>query len=204
VPEAAARHPQLLAERTSVAARASGQSLGALSAIARRPQPGSTLSPPSLRPFLPLPSTPQQATKNLEKAKRVWDGEEAELAQVHNALGFCYFQMARVRARARARLGAGRMARSGGGGSGAGGRAATMRQVPPHPLGPLPGRPPPPPPLGLHAEQYEVAIAEYEKAVQLQAGYVTAWNNLGDAYEATKQWRCARRGHDAPGPLRRR
>jgi hypothetical protein len=40
-----------------------------------------------------------QATKNLEKAKRVWDGDEAELAQVHNALGFCYFQMAKVRPR---------------------------------------------------------------------------------------------------------
>lgn len=39
-----------------------------------------------------------QATKNLEKAKKVWDGDEAELAQVHNALGFCYFQMAKVRA----------------------------------------------------------------------------------------------------------
>lgn len=37
--------------------------------------------------------------------------------------------------------------------------------------------------------QYDQAIPEYEKAVELQAGYVTAWNNLGDAYEATKQWR---------------
>jgi hypothetical protein len=26
----------------------------------------------------------------------VWDGDEAELAQVHNALGFCYFSMAKV------------------------------------------------------------------------------------------------------------
>jgi hypothetical protein len=76
-----------------------------------------------------------QATKNLEKAKKLWDGEESELAQVgtsgaaylhsstggcldvtphrgcnstpamlaglqvHNALGFCYNQMDRVRAR---------------------------------------------------------------------------------------------------------
>lgn len=45
-------------------------------------------------------------------------------------------------------------------------------------------------PHTLHA-QSEQAISEYEKAVQLQAGYVTAWNNLGDAYETTKQWRCA-------------
>jgi hypothetical protein len=38
-----------------------------------------------------------QATKNLEKAKKLWDGEESELAQVHNALGFCYFNMDKVR-----------------------------------------------------------------------------------------------------------
>jgi len=74
-----------------------------------------------------------QATKNLEKAKKVWDGEEADLAQVHNALGFCYFNM----------------------------------------------------------EKVDMAIAEYEKAVQLQQGYVTAWNNLGDAYERAKMWRKA-------------
>lgn len=37
-----------------------------------------------------------QATKNLEKAKKIWDGEENELAQVHNALGFCYFNMEKV------------------------------------------------------------------------------------------------------------
>jgi tetratricopeptide (TPR) repeat protein len=30
------------------------------------------------------------------------------------------------------------------------------------------------------------AIAEYEKAVKLQPGYVTAWNNLGNAYEKKK------------------
>ena len=43
-----------------------------------------------------LAPCPPQATKNLEKAKKVWDGDEAELAQVHNALGFCYNQMAKV------------------------------------------------------------------------------------------------------------
>lgn len=74
-----------------------------------------------------------QATKNLEKAKKVWDGEESELAQVHNALGFCYLNMERV----------------------------------------------------------EDAVKEYEKAVELQPGYVTAWNNLGDAYERNKSWRKA-------------
>lgn len=74
-----------------------------------------------------------QATKNLEKAKKLWDGEESDLAQVHNALGFCYFSM----------------------------------------------------------EKTDLAIAEYRKAVDLQQGYVTAWNNLGDAYEKSKQWRDA-------------
>jgi tetratricopeptide (TPR) repeat protein len=74
-----------------------------------------------------------QATKNLEKAKKVWDGEESELAQVHNALGYCYLNM----------------------------------------------------------EQVDASVAEFKRAVQLQPGYVTAWNNLGDAYERTKSWRSA-------------
>jgi len=74
-----------------------------------------------------------QATKNLEKAKKLWDGDESELAQVHNALGFCYFQM----------------------------------------------------------ERTDLAVAEYKQAVALQPGYVTAWNNLGDAHEKLKQWRDA-------------
>ncbi|BBN01459.1 hypothetical protein MPTK1_2g07550 [Marchantia polymorpha subsp. ruderalis] len=34
----------------------------------------------------------------------------------------------------------------------------------------------------------EKAIAQYEKAVQLQPGYVTAWNNLADAYENQKDF----------------
>lgn len=29
----------------------------------------------------------------------------------------------------------------------------------------------------------EKSITEFENAVKLQPGYVTAWNNLGDAYE---------------------
>lgn len=78
-----------------------------------------------------------QATKNLEKAKKLWDGEESELAQVHNALGFCYFNMDKI----------------------------------------------------------DLAVSEYVKAVALQPGYVTAWNNLGDAYEKTKKWRDALRAY---------
>lgn len=80
-----------------------------------------------------------QATKNLEKARRAWDGDEGELAQVHNALGFCY--------------------------------AAT----------------------GKHAQ----AAGEYERAVALQPGYVTAWNNLGDAYESERRWRDALRAYES-------
>eukprot|EP00951_Prasinocladus_malaysianus_P014180 scaffold107793_cov42-Prasinocladus_malaysianus.AAC.2 len=69
-----------------------------------------------------------QATQNLKSAQELWDGEPEELAQVHNAMGFSYFNMGK----------------------------------------------------------YDMAIDEYTKAVKLQPGYVTAWNNLGDAYEAVK------------------
>lgn len=31
-------------------------------------------------------------------------------------------------------------------------------------------------------------IAQFETAVRIQPGYVTAWNNLGDAYETKKEW----------------
>lgn len=41
----------------------------------------------------------------------------------------------------------------------------------------------------LGAVQVDMAVKEYEKAVELQPGYVTAWNNLGDAYEKQKNWR---------------
>ncbi|KAH7440975.1 hypothetical protein KP509_03G019000 [Ceratopteris richardii] len=36
-------------------------------------------------------------------------------------------------------------------------------------------------------EQVDRAIAEYQKAVKLQPGYVIAWNNLGAAYEKKKE-----------------
>ncbi|KAL4859489.1 Tetratricopeptide repeat domain-containing protein PYG7 [Chlorella vulgaris] len=71
-----------------------------------------------------------QATKNLERAQKSWSGEPEELAQVHNALGFAFFNM----------------------------------------------------------EKVDPAISQYRKAVELQPGYVTAWNNLGDAYERKKQY----------------
>lgn len=36
-----------------------------------------------------------------------------------------------------------------------------------------------------------LAIENYRKAVDLQPGYVTAWNNLGDAYEKARDWKGA-------------
>ena len=35
------------------------------------------------------------------------------------------------------------------------------------------------------------AIQQFEKAVELQPGYVTAWNNLGDTYEQKKDLKSA-------------
>lgn len=36
-------------------------------------------------------------------------------------------------------------------------------------------------------EKLDKGIAQFEYAVKLQPGYVTAWNNLGDAYEKKKE-----------------
>ncbi len=69
-----------------------------------------------------------QATRNLEKAKGNWQGAPEDLAQVHNALGYAYFNM----------------------------------------------------------QRYDSAVSEYRQAVALQPGYVTAWNNLGNALEQQK------------------
>ncbi|GMH22362.1 hypothetical protein Nepgr_024205 [Nepenthes gracilis] len=40
-------------------------------------------------------------------------------------------------------------------------------------------------------EKLDKGIAQFEKAVKLQPGYVTAWNNLGDAYEKKKDLKSA-------------
>ena len=37
--------------------------------------------------------------------------------------------------------------------------------------------------------QNDDAIEQYVKAVELQPGYVSAWNNLGDAYEKAQDMR---------------
>ena len=66
-----------------------------------------------------------QAVRNLKLAAERWEGDEEDLAQIHNALGFGY----------------------------------------------------------LSTEKFEESVAEFKTAVELQPGYVTAWNNLGDALE---------------------
>eukprot|EP00850_Spirogloea_muscicola_P022755 SM000310S11946 [mRNA] locus=s310:108341:108971:- [translate_table: standard] len=78
------------------------------------------------------------ANKYLEQAIGKWEGDEQDLAQVHNALGFSYFS----------------------------------------------------------EDKYEKAVAQYQKAVALQPAYVTAWNNLGDAFERQKDWPKALRAYD--------
>lgn len=45
-------------------------------------------------------------------------------------------------------------------------------------------------------EKVEKGIAQFEKAVKLQPGYVTAWNNLGDAYDKTNDLKSALRAFD--------
>lgn len=45
-------------------------------------------------------------------------------------------------------------------------------------------------------DKLDGAIAQYEKAVKLQPGYVTAWNNLGDAYEKKKDLTRALKAYD--------
>lgn len=45
-------------------------------------------------------------------------------------------------------------------------------------------------------EKIDKGIAQFENAVKLQPGYVTAWNNLGDAYEKTKDLTSALRAFE--------
>lgn len=39
----------------------------------------------------------------------------------------------------------------------------------------------------LQMNRDDFAINNFRKAVELQPGYVIAWNNLGDAYEKVRQ-----------------
>jgi tetratricopeptide (TPR) repeat protein len=43
----------------------------------------------------------------------------------------------------------------------------------------------------LNMEKPGDAIKEFEKATELQPGYVTAWNNLGDVLEKQGRWKDA-------------
>ena len=45
-------------------------------------------------------------------------------------------------------------------------------------------------------ERYDVASQNYRKAVELQPGYVTAWNNLGDALEKCRQYEPALKAYE--------
>ena len=48
----------------------------------------------------------------------------------------------------------------------------------------------------LNMERNELAIKAYQQAVDLQPGYVTAWNNLGDALEKQRQFREAFKAYE--------
>jgi tetratricopeptide (TPR) repeat protein len=74
-----------------------------------------------------------QANQNLKKALKNWDEEQGDgevLAQVHNALGYSYFNL----------------------------------------------------------DRFEEAIKQYKMAVDMQPGYLTAWNSLGDVLEKQKKY----------------
>ncbi|XP_051148902.1 tetratricopeptide repeat domain-containing protein PYG7, chloroplastic isoform X2 [Andrographis paniculata] len=78
------------------------------------------------------------AIKFLLQAIDKWDGDDQDLAQVHNALGVTYVRDGKI----------------------------------------------------------DKSIAEFEKAVRIQPGYVTAWNNLGDAYEKSNDLKSALRAFE--------
>ena len=40
----------------------------------------------------------------------------------------------------------------------------------------------------FNMDRSELALKNYKRAVELQPGYTTAWNNLGDAYEKARDW----------------
>ncbi|KAK9073146.1 hypothetical protein SSX86_007470 [Deinandra increscens subsp. villosa] len=73
------------------------------------------------------------AIKYLVQAIQKWDGDDQDLAQVHNALGVSYVRDGKT----------------------------------------------------------DKGISQLETAVKIQPGYVTAWNNLGDAYEKKKEYKSA-------------
>lgn len=53
----------------------------------------------------------------------------------------------------------------------------------------------------FNMDRSELALKNYRKAVELQPGYTTAWNNLGDAYEKAKDWDQVRAAQNQPSKL---
>ena len=45
-------------------------------------------------------------------------------------------------------------------------------------------------------QKNDLAVENYRKAVELQPGYVTAWNNLGDAHERKQNWSDALKAYE--------
>ncbi|KAK9807964.1 hypothetical protein WJX73_008264 [Symbiochloris irregularis] len=48
----------------------------------------------------------------------------------------------------------------------------------------------------FNMEKNDLAVEHYRKAVELQPGYVVAWNNLGDAFEKKQRWGDALKAYD--------
>lgn len=151
-----------------------------------------------------------QATKNLEKASRMWDAEPEELAQVH------MFAQSRLSVKAEDAAGgsahlssticgiwrcqAPRSAASLGmpcrAAAASVERSEALHGIAhavlklEHHLDWVNG-------LQVHnalgfayfnMDRSELALKNYRRAVELQPGYTTAWNNLGDAYEKARDW----------------
>lgn len=103
-----------------------------------------------------------QALKHLDSAKNTWEGPDDELAQLHNTIGYAYLQLGKVSRSQCHRLLSFLFLFSRG------------TVVP-----------------CLRNPQMVEAIDEYKQAVAVQPGYVVAWNNLGDAYKRSKDYKNA-------------
>lgn len=123
-----------------------------------------------------------QAVKNIQKAIKNWDGEEAELAQVHNALGYAYYSMERYKdavkeyQRAVALQPGYYIGERTTLGSGAGSSSRNTMNTLCSTSAPLFNNALLLPPL-THLSTCHHHLA--------------AWNNMGDAYEALKDWSAA-------------
>ena len=48
----------------------------------------------------------------------------------------------------------------------------------------------------FNMEKNDLAVENYQKAVELQPGYVVAWNNLGDAFERKQKFNDALKAYE--------